>query len=379
MRKLLRHHQVVRQDTYPDTGDRLTEHAFTRWVSAHAHRMLRQSIRCAGASAFAVLGLAACQNDVTPPTAIQGAVRVTRTNARGQASTQVLSATITTTNVGDFVVATLDDPVAGPVRFFVGEPVISGSAARASSIGVTRASAEAGQTSAPLTASTMASTAAGDATHPWATIDTGASSLRVMTAVNGVITAMANINKLTGDTLAVFTRNAWSDGTRLRSDFFSTRTQAGRADYDFRSIFAQVEVFEQGMNDRYGVALLREVLTICARGAFTLLSPTPLAAQQAPCDPAALQTAVSRAADLRSLAWGAAGATVLGGMWAGVTAGPGGVIIGGVVGVVAGGFGLLAAQANYNWAADDLYRCTHGGSEPPRCNKPTIGACKRVT
>lgn len=325
--------------------------------------------------------LTACNDGPASLPSYHGSARITTTTATGAKNVRVADVSLTnTTTSGSYVVASVPvGPNGATVRFIVSEPMATG-AANSSSMS---ASSSSGTIvgGADLVATT-ASSAAGDAQHPWAKLDTGGGSLRVKRAVNGIILEIANIKVATGDTSFVVSRNSWFDGTALRSDYFVSRNKQGeQVIYDFRNVFTAVEQLQDDRKASYVVSLMSVALAKCTRTAVALLSPTALSAQAPapappPCDLGALRTAADRASTLRDYAVGGFGTVVFGGIIGTVTtAGLGSLVAASAI--VGGGFGMLAAQAQYNWAQDDVYRCANGGEEPPRCSGPTIGSCKR--
>lgn len=183
-------------------------------------------------------------------------------------------------------------------------------------------------------------------------------------------------------------RNSRFDGTALRSDYFVSRNKQGeQAIYDFRSVFTAVEQLQDDLKASYVVSLMSVALAKCTRTAVAFLAPTALSAQapaQPPCDLAALRLAADRATELRNYAVAGFGTVVFGGplcqdsdgiIGTITTAGLGSLVAASAV--VGGGFGMLAAQAQHNWAQDDVFRCENGGGDPIRCNGPTIGAWQR--
>lgn len=198
--------------------------------------------------------------------------------------------------------------------------------------------------------------------------------------MNGIILEIANIKIATGDTAFVVSRNSRFDGTALRSDYFVSRNKQGeQVIYDFRSVFTAVEQLQDDRKASYVVSLMSVALAKCTRTAVAFVAPTALSAQapaQPPCDLAALRLAADRATELRNYAVAGFGTVVFGGIIGTITtAGLGSLVAASAV--VGGGFGMLAAQAQHNWAQDDVFRCENGGGDPIRCNGPTIGACKR--
>jgi hypothetical protein len=311
---------------------------------------------------FALFGVIGCSEEISQPRRLEGVVKLKSTKSDGSFSTHRLQATVASSaSLEGYVTVVVAIPGAGAVNFIVAEPI--GRAVNSSG-------------GAPDGLSPT-SAAAGDAAQPWTTLDTGDGSLRVKRAVGGVPVEIVNIKVSTGDTAFVASRNAWSDGTRIRSDFYSIRNKQGeRLDIDLRDVYTSAIDVTGEREIGTQVVMLRTILAVCGRVAFTLLSPTPLSAQSS-CDPAALELAVERARELRNLGVAGFGLTVAAGVIGTVVSGGWGSLIA-ATSAVAGGFGLLAAQAQYNWAQDDLYRCTHNGAAPPRCGGPTIGSCKRV-